>query len=86
MWAGAMDAVSSSLPPVLLVAICVSIPLSVRMAADPRRSVLNPDNRAHDVNNLYMLDGASFAPYKRRNPTLTVSAVSQRAANIWPGR
>ena len=50
------------------------------MGADPRRSVLNAHNRAHDVKNLWVLDGASFNPYKERHPTLLVIAVALRAA------
>jgi choline dehydrogenase-like flavoprotein len=50
------------------------------MGADPRRSVLNAHNRAHDVKNLWVLDGASFTSYNEKNPTLTVIAVALRAA------
>ena len=53
---------------------------TVRMGTDPRRSVLNAHNRAHDVKNLWVLDGASFTSYNEKNPTLTVIAVALRAA------
>ena len=53
---------------------------TVRMGSDPKKSVLNPSNRAHDVKNLWVLDGASFTSYNEKNPTLTVVAVAIRAA------
>jgi choline dehydrogenase-like flavoprotein len=52
-----------------------------RMGDDPRRSVVNRYNRAHDVKNLWILDGASFTSYAEKNPTLTVIAVALRAAH-----
>jgi choline dehydrogenase-like flavoprotein len=54
---------------------------TVRTGNDPRRSVLNSRKRAHDVNNLWVLDGASFTSYCEKNPTLTVIAVAMRAAD-----
>ncbi len=52
-----------------------------RMGDDPRTSVVNRYNRAHDVKNLWILDGASFTSYAEKNPTLTVIAVAMRAAH-----
>ncbi|MGD0009935.1 MAG: GMC oxidoreductase [Terriglobia bacterium] len=54
---------------------------TVRMGDDPRRSVLNRYNRTHDVQNLWVLDGASFTSYCEKNPTLTVVAVAIRASD-----
>jgi choline dehydrogenase-like flavoprotein len=54
---------------------------TVRMGNDRRRSVLNSRNQAHDVRNLWVLDGASFTSYCEKNPTLTVVAVALRAAD-----
>lgn len=54
---------------------------TVRMGRDPRRSVLNRRNQAHDVKNLWVLDGASFTSFCEKNPTLTVIAVAMRAAD-----
>jgi choline dehydrogenase-like flavoprotein len=51
------------------------------MGDDPRRSVLNRYNRTHDVQNLWVLDGASFTSYCEKNPTLTVVAVAIRASD-----
>jgi choline dehydrogenase-like flavoprotein len=52
-----------------------------RMGDDPRTSVVNRYNRAHEVKNLWILDGASFTSYAEKNPTLTVIAVAMRAAH-----
>lgn len=52
-----------------------------RMGDDPRTSVVNRSNRAHDLKNLWILDGASFTSYAEKNPTLTVIAVAMRAAH-----
>ncbi|MGA8183079.1 MAG: GMC family oxidoreductase [Terriglobia bacterium] len=54
---------------------------TVRMGSDPKRSVLDPTNRSHDVKNLWVLDGASFTSYSEKNPTLTVVAVAIRASD-----
>ncbi len=54
---------------------------TVRMGNDPGRSVLNHRNQAHDVKNLWVLDGASFTSFCEKNPTLTVIAVAMRAAH-----
>jgi glucoside 3-dehydrogenase (cytochrome c) catalytic subunit len=54
---------------------------TVRMGDDPKRSVLDPTNRTHDVKNLWVLDGASFPSYCEKNPTLTVIAVAIRASD-----
>lgn len=51
-----------------------------RMGKDPSRSVLDPEGRAHDVKNLYVVD-ASFMPSSGGVPTtLTIMANSLRVA------
>ena len=45
---------------------------TARMGADPRRSVVNASHRAHDVPNLYVVDGSSFATSAAVNPTSTI--------------
>jgi len=51
-----------------------------RFGDDPARSVLNRDNRAHDVDNLYVVD-ASFMPRSGAvNPSLTIAANALRTA------
>jgi choline dehydrogenase-like flavoprotein len=52
-----------------------------RMGADPKASVLNAHNQTHDVKNLYVVDGSSFVSGGSQNPTLTICALSMRAAD-----
>lgn len=51
-----------------------------RMGSDPRQSVLNSYNQSHDVPNLFVVDGSSFVSGGAQNPTLTILALSLRAA------
>lgn len=53
---------------------------TVRFGADPRTSVLNPQNRAHEVENLYVVDSSFFPSSAGLNPSLTVAANSLRVA------
>ena len=56
---------------------------TARMGNDPKKSVLNPFNQAHDVKNLFVMDGASFVSSAWQNPTLTMMAITVRAcANL----
>jgi choline dehydrogenase-like flavoprotein len=57
------------------------------MGTDPRRSVVDAWNRAHDVPNLYVVDGSSFTTAAAVNPTCTIGALALRAADgIWERR
>jgi choline dehydrogenase-like flavoprotein len=49
------------------------------MGHDPRRSVLNAECRAHDVDNLWVLDSSSFPSSAAVNPALTIAANALRA-------
>jgi choline dehydrogenase-like flavoprotein len=51
------------------------------MGNDPRSSVLNPFCQTHEVKNLFVTDGASFVTNPDKNPTLTINALSWRAAD-----
>ena len=53
---------------------------SARMGSDPRESVLNKWNQAHDVKNLFVTDGAAFVTTGCVNPTLTMMALARRAS------
>ena len=51
-----------------------------RMGADPKTSVVDKFNRAHDVPNLFIVDGSSFVTTGRNHPTCTIQALAYRAA------
>jgi choline dehydrogenase-like flavoprotein len=51
-----------------------------RMGADPKTSVVDSRNRAHDVPNLYIVDGSSLVTSGRQQPTATIQALAYRAA------
>lgn len=52
-----------------------------RMGSDPKRSVVNADCRAHDVPNLYVVDGSVFPSSSEKNPTHTIMALAARTAD-----
>jgi len=52
-----------------------------RMGKDPKTSVVNADHRAHDVPNLFIVDGSSFVTSGRGQPTMTIQALAFRAAD-----
>jgi choline dehydrogenase-like flavoprotein len=52
-----------------------------RMGVDPRSSVLNQFQQAHDVANLFVMDGASFPSGACQNPTLTIMALAVRSTD-----
>lgn len=57
-----------------------------RMGDDPRTSVVDRDCRAHDVTNLYVVDGSVFPSASEKNPTHTIMALAARAAEHIAGR
>jgi choline dehydrogenase-like flavoprotein len=52
-----------------------------RMGADPETSVLNPDCRAHELDNLYVVDTSVFPSIGAVNPALTAMANSLRVGD-----
>jgi choline dehydrogenase-like flavoprotein len=54
---------------------------TVRMGDDPKRSALNGFCQMHEVNNIYVVDGAAFPTATEKNPTLTILAVAWRATD-----
>ena len=50
------------------------------MGSDPKKSVLNQFNQAHDVKNLFVVDGSSFVSGGAQNPMLTMVALALRAS------
>jgi choline dehydrogenase-like flavoprotein len=57
-----------------------------RMGNDPKTSVLNKWNQSHDIRNLFVVDGSSFVSGGSQNPTLTILALSMRAADYMAGQ
>ncbi|GAA5521008.1 GMC family oxidoreductase [Aliifodinibius salicampi] len=53
---------------------------TTRMGDDPDTSVLNKYCQAHDVDNLFVVDGGSFVSQPHKNPTWTILALSMRAS------
>jgi len=53
---------------------------TVRFGDDPATSVLNAENRAHEVDNLYVVDTSFFPSSAGLNPSLTVAANALRVA------
>ncbi len=51
-----------------------------RMGNDPRTSVVDRFHRAHEVPNLFIVDGSSFVTSGRGQPTMTIQALAFRAA------
>jgi choline dehydrogenase-like flavoprotein len=53
---------------------------TTRMGNDPATSVLDRNCRAHEVDNLFVVDGGSFPTGAGANPTLTIMANAWRVA------
>ena len=51
-----------------------------RMGADPAASVLDPNCKAHELDNLYVVDASCFVSASAVNPSLTIIANSLRVA------
>ncbi len=58
---------------------------TARMGNDPKKSVLNKFNQAHDVKNLFVTDGAAYVSNACQNPTLTMMAITARACDYAVG-
>lgn len=56
-----------------------------RFGADPRTSVLDPNNRAHGLANLLVVDGSFFPSSGGTNPALTIAANALRVAERLAG-
>lgn len=55
---------------------------TVRMGNDPSKSALNKNCQAHDVKNLFVVDGGPFVSQADKNPTWTILALSLRASEF----
>jgi choline dehydrogenase-like flavoprotein len=54
---------------------------SARMGRDPKTSVLNSWNQAHDIKNLFVTDGSFMVSSACQNPSLTYMAMTARACD-----
>jgi choline dehydrogenase-like flavoprotein len=54
---------------------------TARMGNDPKSSVVDKYHRAHDVKNLFIVDGSTFVTSGRGQPTMTIQALAFRAAD-----
>jgi choline dehydrogenase-like flavoprotein len=54
---------------------------TARFGTDPRASVLDPDCRTHDVDNLYVVDSSFFPSSSSCNPSLTIIANALRVGD-----
>lgn len=57
-----------------------------RFGDDPAESVLDRTNRAHDLDNLYLVDSSFFPSSGGINPSLTIAANALRVGEIVHGR
>jgi choline dehydrogenase-like flavoprotein len=57
----------------------------VRMGQNPKTSVLNQFQQAHDVPNLFVMDASSFTSGACQNPTLTIMALAVRSTDYLLG-
>src|SRR5580693_7747626 len=53
---------------------------TARMGADPKSSALNGFCQAHDVKNVFVMDGAPLVTNPDKNPTLTIMALAWRSS------
>ncbi|NUQ28496.1 MAG: GMC family oxidoreductase [Acidobacteriaceae bacterium] len=77
--AGAKDITQMTTPS--LPGECIHEMGSARMGRDPKTSVLNQWNQAHDVKNLFITDGSFMASSACQNPSLTYMAMTARACD-----
>lgn len=54
---------------------------TARMGNDPKTSVLNKWNQAHDIDNLFVTDGSCMVSTACQNPSLTYMALTARACD-----
>lgn len=54
---------------------------TARMGADPKKSVVNSWNQIHEVQNVFMTDGAFMTSSAAQNPSLTYMAFTARAVD-----
>jgi len=60
---------------------CIHEVGTARMGNNPQTSVLNKYCQAHDVENIFVTDGAAWVSSGCQNPTLTMMALTVRACD-----
>ena len=61
--------------------LCIHEMGTARMGRDPKTSVLNGHNQAHEVPNLFVTDGSCLTSTANQNPSLTYMALTARAVD-----
>ncbi|MNF07114.1 6'''-hydroxyparomomycin C oxidase [compost metagenome] len=51
------------------------------MGVDPKKSVLDPNCKMHDLDNVWIVDSSSFPSSAAVNPALTIAANALRIAD-----
>lgn len=60
---------------------CIHEVGTARMSKDPRKGVVNQYCQTHDVENIFVTDGACWVSIGCQNPTLTMMAITVRACD-----
>ena len=77
---GAAGATKSWREPIEVQNIGTHLLGTARMGDDPKTAVVDRFHRAHEVKNLFIVDGSSFVTSGRGQPTMTIQALAFRAA------
>ncbi|TVR19497.1 MAG: GMC family oxidoreductase [Nitriliruptor sp.] len=56
------------------------------LGEDPSTSVVDPYHRVHGVEGLHVCDGSTITSNLGVNPSLTITAMTERAMALWPNR
>jgi cholesterol oxidase len=56
------------------------------LGEDPATSVIDPYHRVHGVPGLHVCDGSAITANLGVNPSLTITAMTERAVALWPNR
>ena len=56
------------------------------LGEDPATSVVDPYHRVHGVEGLHVCDGSTITANLGVNPSLTITAMTERAMALWPNR
>ncbi|MFN0124161.1 MAG: GMC family oxidoreductase [Blastocatellia bacterium] len=59
---------------------------TIRMGTNRKTSALNSYCQAHEIRNLFVVDGSTFTTFPEKNPTLTIAALSVRSARYIAGK